>query len=111
MATKKTGATNVTRIKASGSVSKKKSDKTTTKTVVAAATAPKKSKRRSILSPFAAIGAYFKGAWVELRQVRWPTRGATWSLTGAVLLFTAFFVVLVLLLDALFKYVFELIIG
>ena len=111
MATKKTEAATVTRIKASGSTSKKKLDKTTTKTVAAISTAPKKSKRRSVLSPFAAIGAYFKGAWVELRQVRWPTRGATWSLTGAVLLFTAFFVVLVLLLDALFKYVFELIIG
>lgn len=111
MATKKNEASNVTRIKASSSVSKKKSDKTTVKAVAVAPTASKKSKRRSALWPLTAIGAYFKGAWVELRQVRWPTRGATWSLTGAVLLFTAFFVVLILLLDALFKYVFELIIG
>jgi len=56
-----------------------------------------------------AIGSYFKGAWVELRQVRWPNRRATWSLTGAVIAFSAFFVVFVLLLDAGFKYLFELI--
>ena len=58
-----------------------------------------------------AIGGYFKGAWVELRLVRWPTRRATWSLTGAVLAYSAFFVILVLLLDAAFKYLFELILG
>jgi preprotein translocase subunit SecE len=63
------------------------------------------------LKPFVAFGGYFKGAWFELRQVRWPNRKATWSLTGAVLLFTAFFVVLILLLDVLFKYLFELILG
>ena len=61
------------------------------------------------LKPFFALGRYFKGAWYELRQVRWPDRKATWGLTGAVLLFTGFFVVLILLLDVLFKYLFELI--
>jgi preprotein translocase subunit SecE len=60
---------------------------------------------------FRAIGGYFKGAWVELRQVRWPNRRATWSLTAAVLAYSAFFVLLVLLLDAAFKYLFELILG
>lgn len=62
-----------------------------------------------ILKPFVMLGGYFKGAWFELRQVRWPNRRATWSLTGAVLLFTGFFVLLVVLLDVLFKYLFELI--
>ena len=60
---------------------------------------------------FVRIGHYFKGAWIELRQVRWPTRKATWGLTIAVILFSAFFVVLILLLDALFKYIFEIIIA
>ncbi len=63
------------------------------------------------VKPFRAVGAYFKGAWYELRQVRWPTRQATWSMTVAVLLYTAFFVVVILLLDAAFKYLFELILG
>jgi preprotein translocase SecE subunit len=56
-----------------------------------------------------AIGGYFKGAWTELRQVRWPTRRATWGLTLAVILFSAFFAIIILLLDILFKYLFEII--
>ena len=63
------------------------------------------------LRTFVAFGGYFKGAWFELRQVRWPNRKATWSLTGAVLAFTGFFVLIILLLDVLFKYLFELILG
>jgi len=58
-------------------------------------------------NPFVALGGYFKGAWFELREVRWPTRRATWSLTLAVLVFTAFFMVLILLLDAGYKALFE----
>lgn len=57
--------------------------------------------------PLKAFLGYFTGAWYELRQVRWPTRRATWGLTGAVLAFSLFFVVLILLLDAGFKYIFE----
>lgn len=108
----------VVRIKASDSAPKKNETKKTVaaepKAVKAEAAQPKTKKKRSakgILRPFIAIGAYFKGAWVELRQVRWPTRRATWGLTGAVLVYSAFFVVLVLLLDAGFKYLFELILG
>ena len=55
------------------------------------------------------IGRYFKGAWTELRQVRWPNRKATWGLVFAVVAFTLFFVVLIVLLDAGFKMLFELI--
>lgn len=71
----------------------------------------KKSPIKSIAAPFVALGIYFKGAWYELQQVTWPNRKATWSLTAALLAFTAFFVVMILLLDALFKYLFELILG
>lgn len=113
---------NVVRIKASSSAPKKaktakeavvvpaepKDKNTSTKTTDKQ---PKEKRTRGKLNVFAAIGGYFKGAWVELRQVRWPTRRATWSLTGAVLVYSAFFVVLVLLLDAGFKYLFELILG
>lgn len=66
---------------------------------------------KSIATPFIALGTYFKGAWYELQQVTWPNRKATWSLTAALLAFTLFFVVMILLLDALFKYLFELILG
>lgn len=108
---------NVVRIKASSSAPKKesKTTKAVEAEVVSKATPEKKPKtkreRKGGKNIFTAIGGYFKGAWVELRQVRWPTRKATWSLTGAVLIYSAFFVILVLLLDAGFKYLFELILG
>ncbi len=54
---------------------------------------------------------YFKGAWQELKLVRWPTRKATWGLTLAVVIFSLFFVGVILLLDGGFNYLFELIIG
>ena len=50
---------------------------------------------------------YFIGAWRELRQVRWPDRKATWSLTFAVVVYSIFFFVLVIVLDAIFKYFFD----
>jgi preprotein translocase subunit SecE len=66
--------------------------------------------KKSFLKFFSKIGNYFKGSWTELRQVRWPNRKATWGLTGAVILFTAFFTLLIILLDAGFKSLFNIII-
>ena len=66
-------------------------------------------KAKSLLRPLVAMGTYFKGAWYELRQVRWPNRKETWGLTAAVLIFSAFFIILIVLLDALFKFLFEVI--
>lgn len=101
--------TKVTRISAKDSGSKKPAPK-----IVKASKRPKKTKqapKNPFLKALFAFGGYFKGAWVELRQVRWPSRRATWGLTLAVILFSAFFVVLILLLDLLFKYLFELILS
>lgn len=53
---------------------------------------------------------YFVGAWRELKQVRWPDRKATWSLTFAVIVYSIFFFVLVIVLDAIFKYLFDLLV-
>lgn len=80
------------------------------KAVVAKTTTDKKvqkpkKKVPGFLKPFVALGRYFKGSWQELKQVRWPNRRATWSLTIAVLLFTAFFTVLIVALDAGFEYI------
>lgn len=103
----------VVRIKAS-TAKKSKPQRTTADTPTAAPapkqTSPEESQPRR-RNPLRALGDYFKGAWYELRQVRWPTRKATWGFTLAVLLFTGFFTVLIVLLDALFKYVFQLILG
>ncbi len=113
--TKKTSAssdkTTVTRIKATDS---KPEAKSKLKLVKAKKVVTNKKSRgflSKIARPFVLFGGYFKGAWAELQLVRWPNRRATWSLTGAVLLFSVFFVVLILLLDALFKYLFELILS
>ena len=59
------------------------------------------------LRPLRAFGGYFKGAWVELRQVRWPGRKATWSLTLAVIVFSLFFALVILGLDWVFSYLFK----
>jgi len=100
----KATASKVTRIKASSAAPKKVSKKT----------AKVRKERKAPTNPFVktlfAIGGYFKGAWEELRMVRWPTRSATWGLTLAVILFSAFFVVIIVLLDLLFKFLFEQII-
>lgn len=54
-----------------------------------------------------AIGGYFTGSYQELRQVRWPTRRATWGFTLAVILFTAVLSALILALDYGFEQLFK----
>ena len=92
----------VTRIKAGDNQRSKKVK--STKTVSTTAKSPRRERKRG---PIGAFFGYFVGAWKELRQVHWPTRQATWSLTAAVLGFSAFFVAFILLLDAFFKFVFQ----
>lgn len=53
---------------------------------------------------------YFIDSWKELKLVHWPNRKANWSLTGAVILFTGFFVILVIFLDYIFQLLFKLIV-
>ncbi|HEV7952255.1 MAG TPA: preprotein translocase subunit SecE [Candidatus Saccharimonadales bacterium] len=119
-AKKETSQTKVTRITATDTkkvVTKKAPAKAETpaavtpKTVKAKRPSTKPSLIKNLAAPFVALGVYFKGAWYELQQVTWPNRKATWSLTLALLVFTLFFAVMILLLDALFKYLFELILG
>lgn len=83
-----------------------------TKAVKAKKISSPKPKRDTpkILKPFESLGGYFKGAWNELREVRWPTRRATWGLTLAVILFSLLLAAVILLLDALFNFVFDQII-
>ncbi len=98
--------TKVTRISASDDTkpAKKPKSASVAKKAAQVKTAPRTKRSYGILGR---VGGYFKGAWVELRQVHWPTRRATWGLTLAVLMFSAFFVVFITLLDAGFKFVFE----
>lgn len=50
---------------------------------------------------------YIHESWLELRQVRWPSRGATWKMVLAVILYTALFITIIMLLDALFTFIFN----
>ncbi|MEI6851139.1 MAG: preprotein translocase subunit SecE [Candidatus Saccharibacteria bacterium] len=70
---------------------------------------PKSTNNKPMAALFA-IGGYFKGSWIELKKVRWPDRRATWGMTGAVIIFTAMFVVLIVSLDWAFSQLFKLII-
>ncbi|HEU5186980.1 MAG TPA: preprotein translocase subunit SecE [Candidatus Saccharimonadales bacterium] len=64
---------------------------------------------RDVRSPrwLTAIGAYFKGAVTELRQVKWPNRKATWSFTLAVIVFTLAMTAFILALDFGFEQLFK----
>ena len=88
--------------------------KKTAKKAVATKTVKKTSKNSSngriiqvIASPITGLIRYVKGSWYELRQVRWPNRKATWGMTLAVLGFTLFFSVVILVLDAAFQWLFK----
>ena len=114
-----TGKTTVHRIKATGDAPKKanKSAKTkdantketikTTETKISKKPKTVKTAKKSPKNALSAVGGYFKGAWHELKLVRWPTRSATWAMTVAVLAFTFMFVIVILLLDAGFNWAFE----
>lgn len=66
-----------------------------------------KGAARIAAKPATGTWGYVAGSWNELRQVRWPNRSATWSLTLAVIGFTLFFTVIILALDAGFQYLFK----
>ena len=64
-----------------------------------------------LFRPFVALGRYLRDAWREIRQVRWPNRKATWKMVLAVIVYTALFMIIISLLDLLFKWLFGLILG
>lgn len=66
---------------------------------------------RLLFRPLAPLGRYIRNSWREIRQVHWPNRKLTWKMTLAVLAYTALFVVIVTLLDVLFNFIFNKLIG
>jgi preprotein translocase, secE subunit len=85
-----------------------KTAKTSAKTKTAASK-PKNSK--SCRNPLSAITGYFRGAWQEIKQVRWPDRRSTWGMVGALIVFTAALFLVIILLDYGFAWLFKLIMG
>ncbi len=123
--------TTVTRIKASDStrknppqskqsaatqttVSTKTSTKPTKKAAQTDTAAPAKKStkaRKSRVGIFARIRNYIRGSWRELKQVRWPSRAATWRMTGALILFVLLFTGFIVLLDTFFNFIFTKALG
>ena len=85
-----------------------KTAKTSVKTKTAASK-PKNSKSRR--NPLSAMTSYFRGAWQEIKQVRWPDRRSTWGMVGALIVFTAALFLVIILLDYGFAWLFKLIMG
>jgi preprotein translocase SecE subunit len=54
---------------------------------------------------------YFRGAVREIRQVRWPDRKTTWKLTFTVIGYVVLIAVTIMLLDALFTFIFNKLLG
>ncbi|MBQ6147245.1 preprotein translocase subunit SecE [Candidatus Saccharibacteria bacterium] len=72
----------------------------------------KKVKKPFVLfRPFVALGRYLKNSWLEMRQVRWPSRKSTWKMVLAVFVYTAIFGAFLLLLDVVFDLIFTKLIG
>lgn len=108
-ATSKT-KTKVTRIKAQADA--KPAKPTAAKPAAKTKIKPVKSHRPApkLLRPLAKLGNYFKQSFLELRQVKWPTRKETWSMTLAVIAYAVILTTAVLILDNFFKWGFKLII-
>ncbi|MBR2543604.1 preprotein translocase subunit SecE [Candidatus Saccharibacteria bacterium] len=96
-------------------VADKKSEKSKKKTVRKATKklgAEKSGKKPFILiRPVVYLFRYLGDSWKELRQVRWPNRKATWKMVLAVIIYTILFVTIITLLDMLFAWLFNLILG
>ena len=92
----------------------KSSTKTTRPSGAKTKTASKTGKSKNSKSrrnPLSAITGYFRGAWQEIKQVRWPDRRSTWGMVGALIVFTAALFLVIILLDYGFAWLFKLIMG
>ena len=76
-----------------------------------ASTTSKSKNSKSRRNPLSAITGYFRGAWQEIKQVRWPDRRSTWGMVGALIIFTAALFLVIILLDYGFAWLFKLIMG
>ncbi|OZM74832.1 preprotein translocase subunit SecE [Amycolatopsis antarctica] len=63
---------------------------------------PKRDSKDKKASLFARIGRFVREVWAELRKVIWPTRKQMVTYTSVVLVFVAFMIGLVAVLDLVF---------
>lgn len=74
-----------------------------TETVTKGRATPKRDRRQKKTSPLARLVRFIREVWAELRKVIWPTRKQMVTYTTVVLVFVAFMVALVYLLDFAFR--------
>ena len=77
---------------------------------------PSRPKKRlkfiaSLFMPVIKFNRYLKSSWQEIKKVHWPNRKSAWAMTLAVIGYLVFFLVLVLVLDNIFSYLFKLMMG
>ena len=70
-----------------------------------------KKKPFILIRPIVYFFRYLRDSWREIRQVRWPSRKATWKLFFAILIYTFLFGAIIMLLDVFFTWLFNLIID
>lgn len=121
-------ATKITRIKASDdgpkTIKNDEPEKVTRKVSVKAknseskkAVAEKKSKAKEVAKAEKKAAkrdkkvGYFRGAFQEIRQVRWPSRKETWKMTLSVIVYVIILAVAIMLLDALLQFIFNKLLG
>ena len=115
---------NITKIKAHDTREKSEKTKTEEKPVKKLVEKPaeqpakeankeKKSGKKPffLFRPFIALAHYIRDSWKELRLVRWPSHKATWGMVLAVFIYTGIIVAIVMLLDMLFSYLSNLMLG
>lgn len=83
--------------------SDKKSDKQSDK---------KKSTKKPfiLIRPIVYFFRYLRDSWREIRQVRWPSRKATWKLFFAIIIYVLIIGGIIMLLDIFFTWLFNTII-
>ena len=64
-----------------------------------------------LFRPFVAFGRYIRDSFREVRQVRWPDRKSTWKMTLSVIVFVLLMAGFIMLLDALFTFLFNKLLG
>ena len=98
-------------------VKDKKTEKAKADKVRKAEKAEKKAVKKNekkpfiLIRPFVALFRYLRDSWMELRQVRWPSRKATWKMVLAVIVYTLLFMAFIAVLDLIFGKLFKLILG
>ena len=72
----------------------------------------KKSEKKPfiLIRPLVYFFRYLRDSWHEIRQVRWPSRKATWKLFFAIIIYTVIIGAIIMLLDVFFTWLFNTII-